>query len=107
MASAGAKPCSQSPQWNTSPQSAAEPGERIGGEDRGVAVARADIPPVAADRLDVGRLQRLGEHDAAAGGEEAAMSWRQARGETVCSITSKQVIRLNCPSGRAGLENGS
>ena len=31
----------------------------------------------------------------------------QARGETVCSITSKQVIRLNFFSGRAGLENGS
>ena len=47
-----------------------EPGERIGGEDRGVAIARSDIPPVTADRLDVGRLQRLGEHDAAPGGEE-------------------------------------
>ncbi len=41
------------------------------------------------------------------GARKLAMSWRQARGETVCSITSKQVIRLNFPSGRAGLENGS
>jgi hypothetical protein len=35
------------------------------------------------------------------------MSLRQTAGETVCSMTSKQVIRLNFPSGRAGLENGS
>jgi hypothetical protein len=41
------------------------------------------------------------------GARNEAMSSRQARGETVCSITSKQVIRLNFFSGRAGLENGS
>ena len=47
-----------------------EPGERIGGEDRGVAVAGADIPPAAAPHLDVGRRQGLGEDDAPAGAQE-------------------------------------
>ena len=84
-----------------------QPGERIGGEDRGVAVARGDIPPVAADHLDVGRLQRLGEDDAAAGGEEAGHVLEAgARGDGVldhleAGDQAEFLLRAR------GLENGS
>ena len=70
VASAGREAVQPVAAMEHEPASVREPGERIGGEDRGVAVARGDIPPVAADHLDVGRLQRLGEDDAAAGREE-------------------------------------
>jgi hypothetical protein len=79
-----------------------EPGACSGGDERAVIVARANIPPAAAQHLDVGRLQRLGGDEAPTGDEEGGHVVEAGGGETVRSITSKQVISLNFPCSRAG-----